>query len=1494
MNNFQISWDKLRPWDGSANRAFELLCSQLAYHEKIKNKDFFNSTGLRDAGVECYWTLKDGSEIGWQAKFLKQSIQEKELGQIDKSVKTAISKHPKLKKYIVCLPRDLDDPRIPNQSSEKKRWENHVKKWEAWAHAKGLNVDFEFWGEHHLIERLTQEKHAGRRYFWFNESEFSDDWFKRHLDSQINKASHRYSPKLHVDLPLVEDLTAFLRKKNFYNEFKNHRIELKSNGKYIFQSLSKIAIDQAIVQSAEEKFNYILSVFELYKSFSIENFDFKRLSKIIRDLGDDLDNILASVKSIGKQKSDSIFREISTLSDSLREAFYFVAGESIDLANSKCLAIKGPGGSGKTHLLCDLCNERKAQGLPTLLFFGDDFINGDPWTQIINRLQVNCKREELLESLNTIAFLSNSYGIIAIDALNEGEGKRIWKSELLSILSTLQNYPYLKLIISIRSDYLSAIIDYDAIKSNTAFIEHKGFQKVEFTATKKFFDFYKIERPKIPLLVPEFSNPLFLKLFCEAIEKGQLKVEDINKSGVSSVYSAFLEGVNSKLSRYDQLDYDKHENKVGKAVYELSKFKFSNQKQVLLRSEAKEILNQIHQSSSYENSLLKRLLSEGVLKETVLYNHSSQEWDEAVDFAYERLSDYLKGEFLVNEYIRKDTTEIDTTFYQWLYERTELDIWHSGVLEALSILCPEKLGFELIEQFPKKEAFNIISPFIKSLIWRNPRYINDNTIGSINKHVLRNSSKYTLYELFDAFLLLSSNPSHRLNSKGLHNYLKSHDLAKREAIWQDYLRTNYYEEGVINRVLDWSLSKHNKSNISNESLLLYGIVLCWFFTSTNRELRDKATKGFTNIFLKRPHLIQKILKAFSNCDDPYLTERLYAAILGICQLNNQKNEVLEISNFIYADFFKNGTPTSNILIRDYARGIVEASERFTTLPKSKKIKISPPYNSSWPQYIPSTKELEKSNPFDISKDQYTNQERALGRIFHSVLHDDFSRYIIGTNWGTFDWKPIRLNDKEKSEKDLVLEFLITLTERQFGMFSDLLDLTEKTNGIYWSNENNNYDFNGKSYSGKQLVRKRKSCENRFLRSLGKKKTGLYEELTKKYITNIGHSDTGFNLELAQRWILNRVFDLGWDEKLHGDFDTSFSSFRRNEHRQERIGKKYQWIAYFEFLGMVSDNFVLDSIYSDSKDYLGTWQISVRNIDPSMIHLTNKSDKYFSDLNWWNNVEYDEWLDPSDWKTWIKKASDIPDPTKLMTAKNPIDGTDWYTFHNGGHWRNVLKEEKYDSEYQELWYTITPFVIARKDLISVEKALFDSKGKLDLPNIFDLESIYYGEQYYSSAFKDRYRKYRPSDWIKTIEKFDTVNLPAPIMLPFYSYFKSTSQDYSLLDGIKIYIPVETIANDLQLSLNEKIGYFFNQSGQLIAYNPHLYKSGESVCLFNKEALNKYLKDKDWTILWKIHGEKIEQQSVRKNKYFGRLIIRGHYYLDQNFEIQGSLYPNFETG
>ena len=218
MVDMIFNWANLRPLDGSLQFAFEELCCQLAKYE-IPGDYLFVRKGTPDAGVECFCVYPDGTERGWQAKFF-DAMGQSQWRQLDNSVRTALEKHPHLVTYTICLPLDRPDPRIKEQKSFFDRWNDHTTKWQGWATEKGMQVQFDYWGNHEILERLSLEEHRGRFFFWFGTDRFSDQWFQVRLSEAIRAAGPRYTPEIHVELPVSQLFDALGRTDKFVTRVK--------------------------------------------------------------------------------------------------------------------------------------------------------------------------------------------------------------------------------------------------------------------------------------------------------------------------------------------------------------------------------------------------------------------------------------------------------------------------------------------------------------------------------------------------------------------------------------------------------------------------------------------------------------------------------------------------------------------------------------------------------------------------------------------------------------------------------------------------------------------------------------------------------------------------------------------------------------------------------------------------------------------------------------------------------------------------------------------------------------------------------------------------------------------------------------------------------------------------------------------------------------------------------------------------------------------------
>ena len=228
--SIDIDFTCIKPFKGDQRKGFEELCCQLYSLDPPElAARFIRKGGSGDAGVECYWILNDGSEHGLQAKYFTR-FEDAHWGQVDDSVQTALLKHPRLTKYIICIPDNLRDRRATRKNGRKekrqqKSWDEHVLKWIGWAHKKGMEVDFVLWNDFELTIRLTSAdpQYSGRALHWFNKHILTPEWFRNKFEISRDDLHGRYTPECNVELSLMELFHALAWDEFYTNKFISHQ-----------------------------------------------------------------------------------------------------------------------------------------------------------------------------------------------------------------------------------------------------------------------------------------------------------------------------------------------------------------------------------------------------------------------------------------------------------------------------------------------------------------------------------------------------------------------------------------------------------------------------------------------------------------------------------------------------------------------------------------------------------------------------------------------------------------------------------------------------------------------------------------------------------------------------------------------------------------------------------------------------------------------------------------------------------------------------------------------------------------------------------------------------------------------------------------------------------------------------------------------------------------------------------------------------------------------
>jgi hypothetical protein len=1513
MTDRRLDWSAIRPLNGSRDRGFEELCAQLARAESPVGSRFLRK-GTPDAGVECYAVLDTGDEWGWQSKYF-DSLGDSQWSQIDESVTKAIDKHPKLSRYFVCIPLDLAEGRIDRRKSAKERWDDHVSEWRKTAAERGTTIDFVYWGSHELLERLADPRHVGRVRFWFDVRGLDGAWFAARLDEALRTAGPRYTPEIHVELPIVSEFEAFGRTDSFFDETKKlpRKLREKIRGSDYSERANATDLEFETAKNAlRTGVERVLSSIADLDAVPIDALPLCEIAKqadAALSIGERTIELVSererSYDEAAKAKTEKAKAE-KTKADKpapyqvnpfqqLRSLLYGVTGELRNIqqrvghadkvANNNLMVLRGEAGTGKTHLLCDVARQRLAANRPTVLLLGQRFVSSDdPWTQALGQLDMaGTSAEEFVGAMESAAQAAGARAMLLVDALNEGAGRTIWPSHLHAFLAHCQRSPWVSVVLSVRSSYEDLILPED-VRQSAVVVTHHGFAEHEYDATRTFFVHYGLELPSTPLLAPEFRNPLFLKTLCRGLNaKGERRLPR-GFHGITAVFSLYLAAINERLAA--AVGFDKRMPLVRQALDALSSELVSRGKRWMAITKAAAVVDALLPGREFERSLYRGMVVEGLLIEDVTPLGDQRE--EIVFVAYERLADHLVVKVLLDKYL--DSADPANAFLgegglAYLCQEEKEKYVPAGVLEAMCVQIPERTKKELFEIAPRvADRWQAADAFRRSLVWRSLGAFSDETRHWISK-LCRN--EYEFYDTVDTLVTMSTVPGHPLNAEFLDHRLRRDEMADRDAWWSIHLHKAWGNHDAVDRVIDWASLIEPGHAVDAETLKLSVIVLGWMLSTSNRFLRDRATSALVSLLTGRLDATAAMVNHFADVDDLYVLERVYAVAYGVAMRCYDKEEVGRLADAVYGHLFA-GDPRPHILLRDYARGVVERALFLGAPLQGDPKRVRPPYRSTWPA-VPSEEELQPFMPV-ASRGAYDDRDLqwSRNRIGYSVLSDDFARYVIGTNSSTTSshWIALELTeprwvppDPPDEQMRKLVEDLSEVERTAWQVYDAAQRAHRKALSAFIDGWFERRKAEGKASDVDAMDEVKEELETKcppdlealgveeeqrgdeFKATLSAEHAGRYEQsCSAKEKEEELRRPPRLDLKLVQRYIVRRVFELGWTTERFGYFDrVSIGTHGRDATKAERMGKKYQWIAYHEILAYISDRFQhLEEFRESAGDqaYDGPWQDHFRDIDPS---CTLRSTAGGTSIEghapcWWGPTLYEEWGNPEKADEWVNRSDDIPKICDLLFVTNPADGSRWLNPEGSFTWRQKSPADKEwsDVEHRELWLLSNGYLIKEDDAAAFLKWAegVDFWGRW-MPKAPEVYGMFLGEHGWAPAsqyFQNEY--FGDSEWTQPGQK-----CPVKVRSVAFEYKREgRGFDCAIDEGYTLSLPSVELLRRMDLRWSGRDAEFITRSGALAAFDPTARGEGPTALLLNEQIVREYLQKEKLTLAWAVLGEK----------------------------------------
>ena len=762
----------------------------------------------------------------------------------------------------------------------------------------------------------------------------------------------------------------------------------------------------------------------------------------------------------------------------LRDEKEYIRSSAFKVLFDPKLLVRGEWGTGKTHLLCDVAQERIGRSQATVLVLAKNF-QGNVVVEICSRIKTGRTAVQVFDRLEELACESAERAIVMLDGINEG-GRREWRDAVTTLQALVADRLNIGLIVTCRTPFEPVAIKQEDLEKFHKVVHH-GFDDQEFDAQAAFFEYYKLPLPEVPLLDREFSRPLTLKLICQSLQNLTGKKLARGFAGIASgqkgmtyVLESFVNRVGKPIERQFGLRAKGCWGLL-KGSDQIAGFASSMAEKVrgyVRPSEADRIIaaNYPALKPAQRHQLLDVLRTNGLIEEDAVWYSTKSGFKSRVVFRlpYQRFSDHLVARHLLKTHldvssaamIKRSFTgksplarsfRVSNRYHREYAEPS----WAQALITEFPVRVGNRLPPEQCELFfvlPKR-AQNLdtyFDPFIEGMFWRTPAAFTEGTLAVINQYL--NAGSRAWEQMVDALAAVSTKPEHPYHARRLYDFLARYPMPDRDLLWSEYLRRRDASPS-IQRLLVWT-AKFDAANMTQHYATELVILLSLVLTTVVRSDRDLATKALVLIGERFPEVLFTHVVTSLGFNDPYVPERMLAAAYGttLSLVDSETAPTFrpllgDLAKTLYRKIFGFSAryATHHTLMRDYALGIIEIAQREScvALPKTASRNLTAPFPNT-----PSTFASDGTPDPAVKK--------AIGR----AIQRDFGNYTIGR------LIPGRANYDDKNLDYVQVRAKIERRMFDLGYREERFEHADASIGNAWWNspEERKVDRYGKKYS----------------------------------------------------------------------------------------------------------------------------------------------------------------------------------------------------------------------------------------------------------------------------------------------------------------------------------------------------------------------------------------------------------------------------------------------
>ena len=947
-----MEWAKFNTHGESCNRAFEVMCNILfegwcknKYEGNLKYFHFVNGSG-GDGGVEAYGVLDSDDIIGVQAKWFPNKLGSTQLKEIENSFCTAVKVRPKIRKYIVCIPRNLTSERMTKgnkiaNDTEESKWLSLVEKFKQ----TNSDVSVELWDETAIEKLLMTYEAMGCYKYWFDNTSVFDKEIISSFEKAINSwAKTKYIPDLYSTGYIHEKLDIFTGNYNFVSKRYDKMCKILS----IFEKLKKAYNDILKLKFYEREKFIIENIKQDIDVLDKWIFRFQGIKRIVADgveIREDFVNerIKLNCTAYELKNCSLYYAYYSYLSPAVEilENIVDEVFECCQMLNSgydNRIIFLGNQGTGKTAgIVAEINNMLQEKSHLPILVHAKDFTLSDNWQAILIKtlgFSSTWGEKELLKALENAALLRNKSlanrddihiqpkCLICVDGIEEAASWDFWRQRLEEAKIYEKDFANIRFVFLARPYVFK---EYQKLDYNYCFSCMPSFGDVPVSDLfDKYISYYNIDINGNNWIKGIIRTPMALKLFCD-IYKEQRVGSLPKNSGV--ITELFKEKINSIETEY---------RKLGKET----------------------------DSQSMVMNILILLANKFVCKENLSYDEIIRECNEPIKSHLEELLKFVEEEgFIYSRQIQKDDFSALETIYSWgmqpafdyliarkLFNIIKTDVllgieYTDGIYQMLSLIALEednKLIFKYPSiKLPEETFFDLVC------------YALANTsaeIASRHHDYVKNLMKYSEREfrdIFDKIVLPVSNiPNHPLGSILLDEFLREFKSPAERDIWWSipaYLKDNFDAEWRGYTEIDTTNIKLSK----DDQYLGKPLILAWRLSSVNNDVRRECRMKLIEWGIDNEKQFLELLIYCANINDEQIIEDIFSVAYGIALCQSVQDEyLLSISDWIMENVFSDEglIKYENVVVRYYCANIVKMAIYKEIYDKEVERKLMPPYD----------------------------------------------------------------------------------------------------------------------------------------------------------------------------------------------------------------------------------------------------------------------------------------------------------------------------------------------------------------------------------------------------------------------------------------------------------------------------------------------------------------------------------------------------------------------